>query len=257
MDGYKKRYPLSSYACSHKCWEPQYYPHDATRFDDGYTIFFANGSFDNWAAYICGPVCDDDGNIVKWMCYAPGDKWYFEQLYTFWKHPYRCYTGKNFVDTAVFIYQTILFVDNKSFNSHTISAIKTYIHSWCEPEDEDYLWFIFTEIYYAMIAEEQKKNAIAGALLKVVALYDMFISGKSIEEASVCNCANNISARYGEGVTPVVVILDLAKSYGLYRYNNTDLNQIVEKYAVKREQAIDAKTYQFGDASDCPTDDLS
>lgn len=139
----------------------------------GRYIFFAYGEFDNWAAYVCK---HDDAGCLR--CALPSDLSYFElivglanrfggrRVYQDVRQVFDCVRAN--YDKSVLHYIEML-----SMQYEGCSDIVHHVYSW---------------LYYAMVAEENKEDTHLGGSIKMLALHRILLEGMTIEEAEEeCN----------------------------------------------------------------------
>lgn len=156
-------------------------------------IFFARGKIDNWCAYIAKQ--DEDR---KWRLYAPTDKYYFERIFYVAYNQDKAYPNrKESAYTKLFNeilhISEIMYFDPKSIDIQICNEIDRIVAMYGE-ENETYanmLKLALYEIYYGMVAEENKDGTILGRKIKILGLHDMLIKKKAIQNA--CDCNRNVS----------------------------------------------------------------
>lgn len=157
-------------------------------------IFFAKGKIDNWCAYVTKQ--DEDG---KWRLYAPKDEFYFERVLYIAKQMDRAYPNRKEsaferVYHDILHIAEIMFFDPTTVSDTICNEIDRIIDKYAS-EDETYrgpLTLALYEIYYGMIAEENKIDAVTGResvlgrKIKVIGLHDLLIYRKGVQTS--CNC---------------------------------------------------------------------
>ena len=167
---------------------------------DNLCIFFARGKIDNWCAYIAQK--DIDG---RWHLYAPKDKFYFERVYYVAYMQSKAYPKRK-ISAYQKLYNEILHIAEIMFSNptkvdDTICAEIDRIANRYGDEEESYrsmLRLALYEIYYGMIAEENKENTILGRKIKMLGLYDMLIEQKVIDVACDCNRKQPVGVIHNE-----------------------------------------------------------
>lgn len=136
-------------------------------------IFFAYGEFDDWAAYVCKH--DSDGNL---MCALPRDLSYFELVVGL---AYR-FGGNRIYQDMLHVFEHVRPNYDKSV-LHYIEMLSMQYENYSEVVHHVYSW-----LYYAMIAEENKEDTHLGGSIKMLALHRILLEGMSIEDAEEeCN----------------------------------------------------------------------
>lgn len=128
-------------------------------------VEFDNGSFDSWCVYL------KRGNNKR---YSPKDIEYF----TFFQQQGLVYGNKNVYNDFVEIYKRT----NNELDPNVLKFIKEISASYTHNAEEMEIWF--TIIYAAMIAEENKANAILKKRIKRLGMYQVLIQNMKPEEAA-------------------------------------------------------------------------
>ena len=134
-------------------------------FRDGSFLEYDRGSFDEWCVYFTD---------LSGVCKPPRDTEYFSQLKQLacqygtdkvYKDYVRVYdmTGKNASISALESISQLA----KSYGSHSLQAD-----------------IIFSILYMAMIAEEQKAHTRLGKRIKRLGIYELLIENKDVREAA-------------------------------------------------------------------------
>lgn len=139
----------------------------------GRYIFFAYGEFDDWAAYVCKH--DKDGNLV---CALPRDLSYFELVVGL---AYR-FGGERIYQDMLHVFEQV----RPSYNKSVLDYIKMLSMQY--GEHSEVVHHVYSWLYYAMIAEENKDGTQLGGSIKMLALHRILLEGMSIEDAEEeCN----------------------------------------------------------------------
>lgn len=139
------------------------------KFSDGSILRFGHGNFDGWCVFYFDP----DGNM-----YVPKDEEYFSKLKAYGE----CYGSKKVYDDFVKIYnRTTGSVDN---------CVLKYITKLSESYNENQLDIdiLFTILYMAMIAEENKKNTVLRKRIKRLGIHQLLLENYTPEEAASFSC---------------------------------------------------------------------
>ena len=155
-------------------------------------IFFARGKIDNWCAYVAKR--DEDR---KWHLYAPKDKFYFERIFYVAYNQDKAYPNRKQspfqrIYNEVMHIAEIMFFDPTHVSEEICNEIDRIVISYTEENEiyQDMLKLALYEIYYGMIAEENKEGTILGRKIKMLGLYDMLINRKGINVS--CDCNRNV-----------------------------------------------------------------
>ena len=155
-------------------------------------IFFARGAIDEWCAYIA--KCDDTG---VWHLYAPKDKFYFERIFYVAymqekAYPSRKYSPFHKLFNELYYIANIMYADPTHIKADICEQIDKIVNFYRE-ENEEYVDMLATamyEIYYGMVAEENKENTILGRTIKIIGLHDMLIDRIGVDAA--CDRNRNV-----------------------------------------------------------------
>lgn len=129
-----------------------------SEFEDGTKIGYGQGKFDAWCVYV-GPAGERE--------YAPRDLDYFNQLVDI----SYVYGNIRVYDDFVRIYEQT----SKWVNNTVLREILNISNTYGQHENE--VRILFTVIYLAMIAEENKKNTKLGKRIKRLAIHQLLIDG--------------------------------------------------------------------------------
>lgn len=133
----------------------------------GRYIFFAQGEFDGWAAYVCQHV---DGKL---LCALPRDLSYFEVI----------------VHLANVFGGDMIYADTHEIYDRTRSNFDHGMLPYIEflslryGEYADAIKHVYSWLYYAMVAEENKEGTHLGGSIKMLAIYRILKEGVDIAEA--------------------------------------------------------------------------
>lgn len=134
-------------------------------FPDGSYLEYDRGSFDDWCVYMVEP----DGSRRP-----PLDRDYFSDI----KELSRTYTEDALYSAYVFVYDhTGKTVDENGLNAAEQASMNF-------GTDQLKIHKIFTILYMAMIAEENKKFTRLGKRIKRLGIYKLLFEGASVYEAA-------------------------------------------------------------------------
>jgi dissimilatory sulfite reductase (desulfoviridin) alpha/beta subunit len=134
-------------------------------FADGSFLEYDKGSFDEWCVYLTKPYRERR---------APRDVEYFGQL--------KWLAGKYGVKKVYGDYVRVYEMTGKKVEKATLAGISQIAAAYGEDALEADI--IFTILYMAMIAEEQKEFTRLGKRIKRLGIYKLLIERKSIYEAA-------------------------------------------------------------------------
>lgn len=134
------------------------------RFRDGKSLEYDRGSFDEWCVYLR----DADGGRTP-----PRDTDYFSQLVQL---------GRKFGNNKVYAdYVDIYNMTGREIKEHVLQAISEKAKEYDEELDVDVM---FSILYMAMIAEEQKKHTRLGKRIKRLGVHGILIENMDIYRAA-------------------------------------------------------------------------
>ncbi|ALG67028.1 DUF7004 family protein [Beggiatoa leptomitoformis] len=139
-------------------------------FNDGSTVAFDSGRFDDWCVYLHRPAQ---------RRYAPSDTYYFARLQILGK----LYGFQSLYDDYIAIYEKT----NAQINPDVLSLILQLTEKYQVDSLEIAIWF--TVIYAGMVAEENKQGAILKKRIKRLGMHQTLIE----------QIAPNIAANYSRG----------------------------------------------------------
>lgn len=156
-------------------------------------IFFAQGKIDNWCAYVAERDRD-----YKWHLYAPKDEFYFERVLYIARelektYPNRKESAFERVYHEVLHIAEIMFYDPKHVSDVICNEIDRIVEKYAA-ENEAYrgiLSLALYELYYGMIAEENKDDTTLGRKIKMIGLHDLLIKRKGVKVSCDCNKEQN------------------------------------------------------------------
>lgn len=134
-------------------------------FADGSILEYDRGSFDDWCVYLQRP---------KENRKAPRDIDYFEQLKSFSSK----YGVKQIYEDYVKVYN----LTGKQIDDKSLRAITTIAGAY--GEDKLDMDIIFSILYMAMIAEEQKAYTKLGKRIKRLGIHKLLIENCSVKESA-------------------------------------------------------------------------
>lgn len=142
----------------------------------GHVIFFGRGSFDDYCAYVAGFY---NG---QWVCAMPRDSYYFSLVRSFAEK----YGNRYVYDDIKHIYE---------ITGNTIEqSVLAEIYKLSRYYENGDLWYdMMLHIYYGMVAEENKANAVVGKAMKMDGLYDLLIENKDMDYSCNRNCRRSAS----------------------------------------------------------------
>ena len=134
-------------------------------FQDGAVLEYDRGKFDAWCVYLTKP-----SGVRK----PPRDIDYFRQL--------KQVADKYGTDKVYSDYTRVYDLTGKTVSQESLRRISIIAGSY----DEDALLVdvIFSILYMAMIAEEQKANTRLGKRIKRLGIYKLLIENRSVYEAA-------------------------------------------------------------------------
>lgn len=135
------------------------------KFVDGSFLEYDRGSFDDWCVYFTQP----SGSRRP-----PRDTDYFSAL--------KSYAAKYGVQKIYDDYVLVYELTGKRVEAEPLRQI-TEISRWYD-QDALQIDIIFSILYMAMIAEEQKKNTRLGKRIKRLGIYALLIENKTVSEAA-------------------------------------------------------------------------
>ena len=135
------------------------------KFADGSFLEYDRGSFDDWCVYFTQP----SGSRRP-----PRDTDYFSAL--------KSYAAKYGVQKIYNDYVLVYELTGKRVEAESLRQI-TEISRWYD-QDALQIDIIFSILYMAMIAEEQKKNTRLGKRIKRLGIYVLLIENKTVSEAA-------------------------------------------------------------------------
>lgn len=134
----------------------------------GRYIFFARGEFDDWAAYVCK---HDDNDVLR--CALPDDISYFELVVGLANQ----FGGKRIYDEMLSVYEHV----RPNYDRAVLAYIE--VISAAYGSYKDVVHHVYSWLYYAMVAEENKADTHLGGSIKMLALHRILNEGVSIEDA--------------------------------------------------------------------------
>lgn len=135
------------------------------KINDKHIVEFDKGSFDNWCVFL------KRENEIR---YAPKDLEYFSALKKLGdKHLHQ----KIYDDFLLFYNHT-----SKNVNKKVLCIITEIAETYYEDAEEIDIWF--SVIYAAMVAEENKANAILGKRIKRLGIYQILCEDMDAEKAA-------------------------------------------------------------------------
>ncbi len=134
-------------------------------FVDGSYLEYDRGSFDDWCVYLT-----KSSGVRR----PPRDVDYFNQL----KH----FASKHGVDRIYNDYVRVYDLTGKQVESSALSNITAIAAAYGDDALE--IDVIFSILYMAMIAEEQKKFTRLGKRIKRLGIYKLLIENRSVGEAA-------------------------------------------------------------------------
>ena len=210
---------------------------------DELQIGFAQGKFDEWCVYVRHDEPRD--NNRNWVFYWATDKFYFSFI-----HVLGCKSSRGF--TPDMVYKDLLSVYNMQLynigkiDDNVLEYIRKISFKYGDFKDDVLLWF--SVIYFAMIAEENKENAIAGSLIKIVAIHDVLLNNRPVEDAATCDVGQNVKTILRKG-------FDLGIHHpSLYKFmidmNNVtkedlDLVKSINGLSIEQRYSLDKLIYHF------------
>lgn len=142
---------------------------EVKRFVDGSILSFGKGSFDNWCVF----YKDLYGNY-----YVPRDEEYFAELKNFAE----CYGAETLYNDFVNIYE----FTTKQIDNNVLKYIENLSKKYNGNELK--IEILFTIIYMAMIAEENKENTVLGKKIKRLGIHQLLLEDYTPENAATFSC---------------------------------------------------------------------
>ncbi len=134
-------------------------------FQDGLALEYDRGKFDEWCVYLTKPSGERK---------PPRDIDYFSQL--------KQVADKYGTDKVYSDYTRVYDLTRKTVSQESLRKISAIAGSY--GEDALLVDVIFSILYMAMIAEEQKANTRLGKRIKRLGIYKLLIENKSAHEAA-------------------------------------------------------------------------
>ena len=143
-----------------------------TNFPNGWYLTFEQGKFDNWCVYL---------RHTNGYAVVPKDEEYFEKV---------LFLSNNF--DANKVYNDFLKIYNNTSDAINLETLNNiYQISRDYGQYADLWWLIFTIIYAAMIAEENKEHAILKKRIKALGIYQVLFENFSPYQASIFSKKKN------------------------------------------------------------------
>lgn len=151
-------------------------PRDARRLAFGQFIFFAPGSYDNWAVWV-GRV-DEDGETRVAMV---EDGYYFEIL----RRLGLAYGYRRVFGDVSALYRATAW--HRAVRDDVVALVAAAASRYESYDDRCWMYNALMHVYYGMLAEENKSFAPMGRRAKVHGLYRLLVLGDSVDAAVCCS----------------------------------------------------------------------